>query len=80
MATKKIVEESRDRNCESCNKHKYSHGSGSNGSAVYAIGICGAAYYFFSQAVGIQGFFIAILKTLGWPAILVYNALTLLKL
>lgn len=80
MATKKIVEESKSQSCESCSKHKHIQSGGSNGSAVYAIGIFGAAYYFFSQVVGVQGFFIAILKTLGWPAILVYNALTLLKL
>ncbi len=44
------------------------------GSAVYGLGMIGAAVYFISQAptfwTGILGF----LKALVWPAFLVYRA------
>ncbi|MBE0638041.1 MAG: hypothetical protein IH598_05955 [Bacteroidales bacterium] len=50
------------------------HGSGS-ASAVYGLGLIGAAIYFISTAtsfwMGVLGF----LKALVWPAFLVYEAL-----
>jgi len=59
---------------------KWGNGGSSGGGAVYGIGIFGAAFYFFPQAVGTSEFFMAILKSLVWPGILVYQALSLLKL
>lgn len=80
MTLKKTQEEK----CENCNPahccKKWGNGGGSSGCAVYGIGIFGAAYYFFPQAVGATGFVMAFLKSLVWPAILVYQALSLLKL
>ena len=80
MSLKKVIEEK----CENCNPafccKKWGHGGSSGGGAVYGIGIFGAAFYFFPQAVGISGFALAIFKSLVWPALLVYQALTLLKL
>lgn len=78
MPTKKVVEEKSDK-CESYCCKKHSNGGSSSG-AVYGIGIFGAAFYFFPQAVGVSGFFMAVLKSLVWPALLVYQALSLLKL
>ena len=77
MPVKKVVEEK----VEKCDSYCCKRGnSGGSGSAVYGIGIFGAAFYFFPQAVGVTGFVMAILKSLVWPALLVYQALTLLKL
>ena len=49
------------------------------GSAVYGLGLIGAAIYFLGQAttfwMGVLGF----LKALVWPAFLVYWALEFLK-
>lgn len=78
MPTKKIIEEQSNK-CESycCKKNNY---GGTSGSAVYGIGLFGAAFYFLPQAVGVAGFFMAIVKSLVWPALLVYQALKLLNL
>lgn len=56
------------------------HNNAGGGGAVYGIGIVGAAFYFLPQAVGTSDFLLAIGKCLVWPALLVYQALTLLKL
>lgn len=73
MSFKKVIKEK----CDSCYGNK--GGTASNG-AVYCIGIFGAAFYFFPKAIGITGFIMAILKSLAWPALLVYQALTLMNL
>ena len=49
--------------------------NGAPASAVYGLGLIGAAIYFISNAttfwIGVLGF----LKAIVWPAILVYEAL-----
>lgn len=77
MAIKKVVASKMD-NCEYyCKKNHY---QGSQSNAVYGIGIFGAAFYFFPQAVGLGGFAMAIFKSLTWPAFIVYQALSFFKL
>lgn len=81
MPVKKVVE----NKCANCNpndccKNMGYKGGGSSSCAVYGIGIFGAAFYFFPQAVGAMGFVMAFLKSIVWPALLVYQALSLLKL
>ena len=44
-------------------------------SAVYGIGIIGAAIYYFSAATGFWMGVLGFLKALVWPAFLVYEAL-----
>ena len=67
--------------CEDCHPSYFcKRGANGGGSAVYGIGIFGAAYYFIPQAVGGMGFVMAIIKSLGWSALIVYQALSLLKL
>ncbi|MBP9686415.1 MAG: hypothetical protein KBD66_01280 [Candidatus Doudnabacteria bacterium] len=44
------------------------------GSAVYGMGLIGAAVYFISTANGFWMGVLGILKALVWPAILVYEA------
>ncbi|MCK5134155.1 MAG: hypothetical protein KAR19_00085 [Bacteroidales bacterium] len=43
-------------------------------SAVYGIGLIGAAVYFISTATGFWIGVLGILKALVWPALLVYEA------
>lgn len=44
-------------------------------SAVYGVGIIGAAVYYISIAAGFWMGVLGLLKALVWPAILVYEAL-----
>jgi len=44
-------------------------------SAVYGIGLIGAAIYYISAATGIWMGVLGVLKALVWPAFLVYEAL-----
>lgn len=44
-------------------------------SAVYGLGLIGAAIYYISQASTFWMGFIGFLKALVWPAFLVYEAL-----
>lgn len=43
-------------------------------SAVYGLGLIGAAVYYISQAVGFWAGVVGFLKALVWPAFLVYEA------
>jgi hypothetical protein len=47
---------------------------------VYLITIIGAAVYFVSNADGFWGVVLALLKSLVWPAFVVYRALELMNL
>lgn len=44
-------------------------------SAVYGVGIIGAAVYYISVATGFWMGVLGVLKALVWPAFLVYEAL-----
>lgn len=50
------------------------HGSGA-ASAVYGLGFIGALVYYISAATGIWAGVLGVLKSIVWPAILVYEAL-----
>jgi len=52
------------------NMSKHSHG----GSAVYGLGLIGAAVYFIGTATTFWMGVLGILKALVWPAFLVYYA------
>lgn len=47
-------------------------------SAVYGLGLVGAAVYYISQAAGFWPGVVGFLKALVWPVFLVYNALKFL--
>lgn len=51
--------------------NKYQH----SGSAVYGLGLIGAAIYFISNATSFWMGVISFLKAIVWPAFLVYKAL-----
>lgn len=76
MSLKKALKDQ----CDSCCNNKTNKGGGANSCAVYGIGLFGAAFYFFSHAVGFTGYIMAFFKTIVWPALLVYQALMLLKI
>lgn len=57
---------------------KYHQSAGAG--AVYGLGLIGAAVYFIAKATGFWLGVLGFLKALVWPAILVYEALKLLKL
>ena len=50
------------------------HGS-SSASAVYGLGFIGALVYFISAATGFWMGVVGVLKSVVWPAILVYEVL-----
>ena len=46
--------------------------SGDCGGAVYGLGIIGAAFYYISTAPGFWAGALGLLKSIVWPAFLVY--------
>ncbi len=65
------------KNCMDCHCNpKY----GSTGNGVYGLGMIGTAFYFLQHAGNFTDVVMAIVQAVFWPAILVYHALTLLKL
>lgn len=50
------------------------------GSAVYGLGLIGALVYYIGHAANFGSAVFGILKSLVWPAILVYHGLLLLKM
>lgn len=61
----------KDEQC--CNKNKGCQPT----SCVYVLGVIGAAFYYIPLATGFWGVILAILKSLVWPAFLVYKILAL---
>ncbi len=49
-------------------------GSAGGGNAVYGLGLIGALVYYWQQADGFWEYVVAVLKSLVWPAFLVYEA------
>ena len=54
-------------------------GATAGGGALYGLGIFGAWVYFWQQAEGFWEYLLAILQGLVWPAIMVYDAFSLLR-
>ena len=54
-------------------KRTASQASASGGNAVYSLGLIGALVIFWQQADSFGGYLLAILKSLVWPAFLVYE-------
>ncbi len=53
---------------------------GNSGQAVYGLGVIGAAVYYISAATGFWMGVLGILKSLVWPAFLVYELLRVLTI
>jgi hypothetical protein len=58
-----------------------SNGSGAaaGGGAIYGLGIFGAGVYFWQQADGVWEHSLANLEGLVWPAMMVYDAFSVLR-
>ena len=52
-------------------------GGGSN-NAVYGLGFAGSLYYFIQHTTSVSDFFLGLVKSIVWPAVLVYKAFELL--
>lgn len=78
MSVKKIIEE-KCASCQPCACKKW-QGGGNSGGGVYCFGLIGAAFYFFPHITNFSDFLWALGKSIVWPAMLVFQALTLLKL
>lgn len=50
------------------------------GEAVYGLGLIGALFYFIQQSNTLAELLIAIIKSLLWPAFVVYHILDFLKI
>jgi hypothetical protein len=53
--------------------------AGGSGSAVYGLGLIGAAVYYIQHSATFMAGVWGILKAIVWPAILVYELLKFLK-
>lgn len=80
-------EESRKCDCE-CHemqdkvwwKHaKKWHKGGGGGAPLYGLGIIGALFYFLPHSGTFTEVVVGIIKSLAWPAVLVFKALELLR-
>jgi hypothetical protein len=49
------------------------------GTAVFGLGLIGALVWFWQQATGVGEHVVAVLKSLVWPAFLVYDAFKVLR-
>lgn len=58
-------------------KRHHCHG---NSSAIYGLGVIGALFYFLSQATSFTLVLIGIVKSIFWPAVLMFKLLTILKM
>lgn len=70
--------------CEEMYKHdwhkKYHHGGGSQGNAIYGLGVIGALFYFLQNVSGLEAVLWGIGKAVFWPAILMFKLLTYLQM
>jgi hypothetical protein len=55
-------------------------GSGSGGDAVYGIGLIGALFFYLGHATSFGTVVMGILKSLVWPAMMVYHLFGFLKM
>jgi len=56
-------------------KKPHKHFQCNSMSAIYGLGIIGAAVYYIPKAVGFWGVVVALLKAIVWPAFLVFELL-----
>lgn len=61
-------------------KKDWSKGGNAGGGAVYGFGLFGALFFYLSNAGSFTDVLLGILKSLVWPAMMVYHLFTFLKL
>jgi hypothetical protein len=62
--------------CKTC----HHHGGGGGSGAIYGLGVIGALFYFLQNANSLVTVIVGIGKAIFWPAILMYQLLSYLKL
>jgi len=67
----------KEEDSSKCKKGKGNWGAG--GGAVYGLGLIGALIYFIQHATSFGDGLYGVLKSIVWPALLVYKVLELLK-
>lgn len=79
-----MKKETKQQECccnEQMNFKKYHHHPKHSGSSpIYCLGVIGALFYFLSQATSFGMVMIGIGKSIFWPAILMFELLTYLKM
>lgn len=73
MVKKKI-----EKRNEAMQKRKARCNNVGNGACIYGLGMFGALVYYISTAIGFWMGVLGVLKSLVWPAFLVYEALKFL--
>lgn len=71
----------KDEKCECCNYKCKKVNYGGHGGAIYGLGLIGAVVYFFQHigSVTFGNVVMAIIKSIAWPALIVFKVLELLK-
>lgn len=71
-----MAEEKVKKEVNIVNKTKYGGGCG---GAIYGIGLIGALVYFLQRSPTFLDGVLGIIKAIGWPALVVYKVLEMLK-
>jgi hypothetical protein len=69
-----------EKNSSAHEHHNRNAVHGGGGSAVYGMGLIGAAVYFIQHSATFWAGVLGILKAIIWPAMLVYKLLEYLKM
>jgi len=78
VESKKALKKTEESSCDCFCKGWKKPSSGGCGGA-YGIGLVGALFYYLPQATGVWSAIVLFLKSLVWPAFLVYEALKFLS-
>lgn len=68
----------KEKSSKNCNC-KMSFPCSNGGGAFYGLGLFGAAVYYFQQVASLQDGLLALLKTILWPAFLIYQVLQMIN-
>ncbi len=79
-AIHKVEKEAKESGCWGCHHKPSSMGSHAGGGAVYGMGLIGALVFYIQHASSFTDGLLGILKALIWPAMVIYQVLTTLKM
>ncbi len=78
-AIHEVAKEAKESGC--CGGHQNKNmGTNAGGGAVYGLGLIGALVYFIQHATSFGDGLLGVLKALVWPAMVIYQVLTTLKM
>jgi hypothetical protein len=79
MAEKETKEEKMNECCKD-KKYYYHRRGGHGGGAIYGLGLIGALVYYIQHASNFADGLLGVLKAIVWPALLIWQVLTTLKM